>query len=424
MTTLSVCVPNYNHARFLGDALTSVFVQDFQPSEILILDDASTDDSWEVIERLTGGRRNVRLLRNTTNGGVVPALNRLLHEATAEYIHFVAADDFLLPGFYAKAMRLLSAHPSAGLCASKTYQLMGGTQMTLPVLDTAWGFSPQYLAPGGMTPPNGYIYGNTVVIKREALIAAGGYRAELRWYSDWFANCIVALRHGMCFEPDPLAVCRVVDEQYSGAQSNWDEKSAVLRTMLRTLKLPEYADVREAFGRSGILGVFGVTGIARIVLETPDLLDEETRRLVLRLLEPEPTTAGTARTSASPSQYSPAYLRPRVAELVGAWRERNARVVIFGAGEHTANLFKWTELLRANITAIVDSNPQLAGEVYWGVPLSAPASLPELDADVVLISSMFAQDQMADIVRRLRPGVEIVRLYDNAASAREASARG
>ena len=424
MATLSVCIPNYNHARFLGDALTSVFVQDFEPSEILILDDASTDDSWEVIQRLTAGRPRVRLLRNPTNGGVVPALNRLLHEATGEYIHFVAADDFLLPGFYAKSMRLLAAHPSAGLCASKTYQLMGGTQMTLPVLDTAWGFSAQYLAPGEMTPPCGYIYGNTVVIKREALIAAGGYRAELRWYSDWFANCIVALRYGLCFEPDPLAVCRVVDEQYSGAQSNWDEKSTVLRTMLRTLKRPEYADVRDAFGRSGIVAVFGATGIARIVLETPDLLDDETRRLVLRLLEPEPTTAAAARTSASPSQYSPAYLRPRVAELVRVWRERDARIAIFGAGEHTANLFKWTDLRYANITAIVDSNPQLAGEVYWGVPLSPPAALPQLAADVVLISSMFAQDQMADIVRRLQPGVEVVCLYDHVAPADEAMARG
>ena len=54
--TLSVCVPNFNHGHYLAQALRSVLDQSFRPAEILVLDDASTDDSWHVIEQFASRR--------------------------------------------------------------------------------------------------------------------------------------------------------------------------------------------------------------------------------------------------------------------------------------------------------------------------------------------------------------------------------
>jgi hypothetical protein len=208
-------------------------------------------------------------------------------------------------------------------------------------------------------------------------------------------------------------VFRISGEQYSSGQSSWTEKSAVIRAMLRVLKEPAYADVRIAFGRSGLLGVMGDTTVARIVLDTADLLDDETRGLAARLLDRGDAPGQSAPPAGRLSQYGPDYLRPRVADLVRRWKATAARVVIYGAGEHTANLFKWTDLNQANVVGLVDSNPSLAGEVYWSLPVSGPGQLASLAPDAIVISSMFAEDQMYLAARALvGADVEVVRLYE------------
>jgi hypothetical protein len=410
--TLSVCVPNFNHGHYLAEALRSVLDQSFQPAEILVLDDASTDDSWDLIERFACENSRMKPMRNPENLGVIGSLNRLLAEARGDYIHFLAADDFLLPGFYAKAMQLLATHPAAGLCASKTFLLQNGYRRMYHGSDMAWGFTPRYFEPTELIPASGNICGNTVVIRRDALVETGGFRPELRWYCDWFANCVVGLRYGACFQPETLAVFRSSDGQYSSGQTIWADKRAVIRVMLRLLKEPAFADVRVGFRRSGVLSVLGDVGIVRTILDTPDLLDEETRSLADRLLALR-DGPGIPLPQSRIAQYCEHYLRPRLEGLVNRWKTSAARVVIYGAGEHTSNLFKWTDLGQTNIVGLVDSNPDLAGHVYWSLPVSTPAALRGLEPDVVVISSMATQEGMYDTAREhVDDHVEVVLLYD------------
>ncbi len=88
----SVIIPCYNAARFLPEAVASVRAQGWEPLEILVVDDGSTDDSVEVARRLEG----LRLIQKP-NGGAASARNLGLREARGDWIAFLDADDLWPP---------------------------------------------------------------------------------------------------------------------------------------------------------------------------------------------------------------------------------------------------------------------------------------------------------------------------------------
>jgi len=113
LPTLSAVVPNYNHARYLGPALEALLSQSAPLAEIIVVDDASTDDSCALVERLAAGHPQLRLIRQPRNAGVNAALNRGLAEATGEYICFPAADDLVGVDFAGRSLTVLARHPEA-----------------------------------------------------------------------------------------------------------------------------------------------------------------------------------------------------------------------------------------------------------------------------------------------------------------------
>src|ERR1700685_2382100 len=113
--TLSVVLPNYNHATLIGRALQALMAQERAPDEIIVIDDASTDDSIAVIERFPAGVPSINVLRNPGNLGVIATLERGLRAARGTPVYFAAADDFVLPGFFETALRRLDANRDLGL---------------------------------------------------------------------------------------------------------------------------------------------------------------------------------------------------------------------------------------------------------------------------------------------------------------------
>jgi glycosyltransferase involved in cell wall biosynthesis len=111
---VSVVVPCYNYGRYLPAAVGSVLEQRDVDVEVVVVDDASTDDSAEVAGRLASDPR-VRVLRNATNQGHVRTFNNGLALVTGEFVVRLDADDLLTPGSLARAVALFEAHPSVGL---------------------------------------------------------------------------------------------------------------------------------------------------------------------------------------------------------------------------------------------------------------------------------------------------------------------
>src|SRR5437868_3561752 len=89
---ISVVIPCYQQAHFLGEAITSVLKQTYSHHEIIVVDDGSTDDPAAV----TSSYPNVRYIRQK-NQGTAAARNRGLRESLGSFLVFLDADDRLLP---------------------------------------------------------------------------------------------------------------------------------------------------------------------------------------------------------------------------------------------------------------------------------------------------------------------------------------
>lgn len=113
--TVSVVVPCYNYAEYLPAAVDSALSQDGVDVAVIVVDDASTDDSARVARALAERDGRVTVLENETNRGPVATFNRGLAVAEGEYLVRLDADDLLTPGSLARAVAVLQALPEVGL---------------------------------------------------------------------------------------------------------------------------------------------------------------------------------------------------------------------------------------------------------------------------------------------------------------------
>lgn len=108
---VSVIVPAYNAQRYVLDALESIARQDYEPIEIIVVDDGSTDRTTELVRSRFPG---VRILHQA-NAGAAAARNAGLREATGDYICFLDADDGWYPGKVRAQIEHLQRHPDVGM---------------------------------------------------------------------------------------------------------------------------------------------------------------------------------------------------------------------------------------------------------------------------------------------------------------------
>ena len=92
---VSICIPTYRYGRFIAQAIDSVLAQDYENFELLIIDDASPDNTQQVVEPYLALDARIRFEVNSTNRGMVPNWNYCLEQARGEYVKFLFADDFL-----------------------------------------------------------------------------------------------------------------------------------------------------------------------------------------------------------------------------------------------------------------------------------------------------------------------------------------
>ena len=104
---VTVIVPSFNHDRFVRETIASVWAQTYDRVELIVVDDASRDGSADVIERARHERDFV-FLRNETNLGLNPSLERAIGHATGEYVSVVASDDLLEPTKLADQVEFLT----------------------------------------------------------------------------------------------------------------------------------------------------------------------------------------------------------------------------------------------------------------------------------------------------------------------------
>jgi glycosyltransferase involved in cell wall biosynthesis len=115
LPSVSVVVPCYRYGRFLPECVRSILQQEGVDVRVLIIDDASPDDSFEVARRLAAEDDRVEARRHEVNAGHIATYNEgLLEWADGDYCVLISADDLLTPGALARATAVLEDHPDVG----------------------------------------------------------------------------------------------------------------------------------------------------------------------------------------------------------------------------------------------------------------------------------------------------------------------
>lgn len=181
---VSVVVPCYDYGRFLPAAVASALDQEGVDVDVLIVDDASTDDSAAVAERLAARDPRVDVLVHETNRGHITTYNDGLAKVSGDHVVLLSADDLLVPGSLARAAALLESDPRLGL----VYGHAPSFTDVAPALDTrvrswsVWG-------PGEWLPPRvrrarNPVYTPSAMMRAAAWADVGGYDGRLPHAAD------------------------------------------------------------------------------------------------------------------------------------------------------------------------------------------------------------------------------------------------
>jgi glycosyltransferase involved in cell wall biosynthesis len=108
---VSILIPTFNRADYLGEAIDSALKQTYKNIEIIVHDDASTDSTPELLKKYSDKR--VRIIRTEDNHGMLGGWNYIVTKAKGEYIKFLASDDLLEPSCVEELVKAAIKHPNA-----------------------------------------------------------------------------------------------------------------------------------------------------------------------------------------------------------------------------------------------------------------------------------------------------------------------
>lgn len=120
MTTplVSICVPTYNRATYLRESLESILNQDYHPLEILISDNASTDQTERICRDYAARDGRIRYIRHPRNRGVYGNHNFCIQESRGPFLCFFHDDDRYEPNIITRSVTFLLQHPEVGMVCS------------------------------------------------------------------------------------------------------------------------------------------------------------------------------------------------------------------------------------------------------------------------------------------------------------------
>jgi glycosyltransferase involved in cell wall biosynthesis len=193
---VSTIIPVFNRAELLGEAVASVLAQRWRPIEILIVDNASTDDTPAAAAALAREHpREVRVLACATGGaGAAREVGR--RAARGDYVQYLDSDDLLLPEKFARQVAALEEDPACGIAYGATrYRARDGR-----VLHEPWKRTGERIPTLFPSMLLGRWWGTSTPLYRRTLLEHGGPWLDLRNEEDWEYDCRlgvagVALHH-------------------------------------------------------------------------------------------------------------------------------------------------------------------------------------------------------------------------------------
>lgn len=189
MPLCTIAIPVYNRATLIHAALASALAQDMDDLEILVVDNASTDGTWEALQHYDDPR--LRLVRNESNVGLFGNFNRCLELAQGDYLRFLCSDDRLSPDCLREEINLMKRYPNAVMLSTQARSIdASGLELGVFANHLPPGIYPGEELIGHVlwvlshycyNPLN---YPSGILLQREAAYKAGNFDSSLRLVGD------------------------------------------------------------------------------------------------------------------------------------------------------------------------------------------------------------------------------------------------
>jgi len=192
MPRLTVVIPAYNNAAFIGDTMRSVLGQDHDDFELIVADHGSADDTLDVVRSFSDDPR-LTVLETPAGGGAYANWKRVTDAADGEYLRLVPGDDLLAPGTLRAQVEALDAAPTAVLATSPRSLVDASGRTIVARRGASW---PQHVTPGAEAVRRSVragtnIFGEPfcVTFRRSALDRSGGWYPAFPYLIDQATYC-------------------------------------------------------------------------------------------------------------------------------------------------------------------------------------------------------------------------------------------
>jgi len=210
MPKVSVCIPTYNCGRYIKGAINSVLMQEFEDYELIISDNASNDDTENIVKSFTD--RRISYIRNLENIGYTRNVYNLIHHlANGEYIIILCADDFWIGEILKEAIELFENHNELSFIFSALIMrdeflcrdIPINNQFSKKIIDGKEFFKLHLMAK-----IRGVVPSNVIFRKKDALEVNAFADFSLRYAPDWELRLKLSLLGKVGYIKRPLTIYR------------------------------------------------------------------------------------------------------------------------------------------------------------------------------------------------------------------------
>jgi glycosyltransferase involved in cell wall biosynthesis len=251
--TLSVVMMNYNHAHLMEPQLQRVLQQAADLDELIIIDDASTDDSLATLKYFRDqAPKKVLLVENDKNQGVLANIEKSLSLAKGEFIYWASMDDLIDENFFKRFRYAANEKPSLKCYTGNSIVIQEHAKRAVFATNNSacTGFYESSALAKALSSNSLWLAGHASIVKKREIQQAFDY--ELGAYIDWYALASIGYEHGLYFDAEVFNSIRVASENYS-SDGTRNIKKATFQIALKKLSRVEMTDFRSWVRKSGIL---------------------------------------------------------------------------------------------------------------------------------------------------------------------------
>ena len=229
MADVTVIIPNYNHGPYLEHRIQSVIEQNYPDFEVIILDDASTDNSCAIIDSFRNHPRIKEILLNDSNTGTAYTQWKKGIELAdgCRYLWIAESDDYSDPGFLQATVDFLESHPSSGLVFCRSL-IVDQNDNSIGSSDDYYRYLEDSLPDESIEFPGEFFVDkflihkcvipnvSSVLFRKATLDKHGLISADIGIFGDWLLYMNMAINNPVGYVPDLLNYYRIHEQSFCG----------------------------------------------------------------------------------------------------------------------------------------------------------------------------------------------------------------